>query len=93
MPVLIYERMKTTQSLRFFKRFKLKLVFLGKLNVAGIVAIGMRGYWFLEGTGYGIPIHEELMEILATARLDDTAFRVIDWYQNNGRLIIHVTKF
>jgi len=92
MPVLVYERVKTAQHLGFFKRYINKLVFAGKLNVLGILLIGLRGYWYLMGTRYGPPAYEELLSIMRTAKLDIRVYRVVDWFQHNGRLIVYVAR-
>jgi hypothetical protein len=92
MPVLIYERVKTTRRLRLFRRYKSKLIFIGRLNFLGILLLGFRGHWFLIGTKYGQPVHEGLRVILETAKLDDRVYKVLDWFPNKGRLIIYVTR-
>lgn len=89
---MIYERVKTTRYLRFFKFYKSKLLFLGKLKVAGILMIGMKGYWFLQGTKYGEPVYEELIRTLDAARIDFHDFTVTNWCSDKGRLLIYLTK-
>jgi hypothetical protein len=51
MPVLVYEKIKTGRFL-LIKRYKDRLVFVGKLNVLGILLLGVTGYWYLAGTKY-----------------------------------------
>lgn len=92
MPVLIYERVKTAQYLRFFKRYKHKLLFAGNVNVVGVLLIGLTGYWYLMGTKYSSTVHDGLMALLITAKLDDGMYKVLEWFQKKGRFIIYVTK-
>lgn len=54
------------------------MLFAGRLNLLGILLIWLKGYWFLMGTKYGQPVHGGLMGILATARLDDSVYKVTD---------------
>jgi len=92
MPVLIYERVKTAQYLRFFKRYKHKLVFAGKVPVLGILLIGLSGYWYFAGTRYGTLIRDALWGVLGIAKLDDGMFKVLEWFQKKGNLIVYVTR-
>lgn len=92
MPVLIYERVRIAQYLRFFKRYQDRLLFVGNLNVLGILLMGVPGYWYLASTKYGPSVHDGLMGIMATAKLDERAYRVIHWCQKKGRLIVYVSK-
>jgi len=92
MPVLIYERVKIGQYLHFIRRYRAKLVFAGNLNVLGILLTGFTGYLYVSGTKYHSSVHEGLLSIMATAKLDDRVYRIVDWFQKRGRLIIYVTK-
>ncbi len=92
LPVLVYESVKIAQYLRFIKRYKRKLVFAGKMDVVAILLVGFTGYWYLTGTKYASHVVDGLLSILATAKLDDSMYRVTDWYQKKGQLRIHVTK-
>jgi len=92
MPVLIYERVRTARYLRFFNRYKSKLLFAGNMNVLGILLIGLTGYWYLSGSRYNSFVYQGLMSLLATARLDDEMYKVTDWFQKKGRFIVYVTR-
>lgn len=91
MPVLVYEKIKTGQFL-LIKRYKDKLIFVGKLNVVGILLLGITAYWYLSGTKYHNYVLEGLLGIMSTAKLDDRLYRVTDWGHKNGRLLVYVTK-
>jgi len=89
--VLIYERVVTKQFLAL-KRYKSKLVFMGKLRVLGIVLLGLTGYAYLVGTRYQSPILNGLLAIMVTAKLDDRVYKVTDWSHRKGRLLVYVEK-
>jgi hypothetical protein len=91
MPVLVYEKIKTGQFL-LIKRYKDKLVFVGKLNVIGILLLGITGYWYLAGTKYHSYVLEGLLGIMSTAKLDDRLYKITDWGHRKGRLLVYVTK-
>ena len=91
MPVLVYERIKTGQFL-LINRYSNKLVFLGKLNVIGLLLLGLSGYWYLSGSRYHSLVLEGLLGIMSTAKLDDRKYRVTDWCHKKGRLLVYVTK-
>ncbi len=91
MPVLVYEKMKTGQFL-LIKRYKDRLVFVGKLNVLGILLLGITGYWYLSGTKYHSYVLEGLLGIMSTAKLDDRLYRITDWGHKKGRLLVYVTR-
>jgi hypothetical protein len=96
--VLIYERVKTGQYLRIFKRYRYKLLFAGKTNVPEILLAGdnvlvsdrQTGHWCLIGTT--ICVRDGLMAIMNAANLDDSTYQVVEWFQKNGGLIVRVTK-
>jgi len=90
-PVLVYEKIKTGRFL-LIKRYKNKLVFVGKLNVLGILLLGITGYWYLSGTKYHSYVLEGLLGIMSTAKLDDRLYKVTDWGHKKGRLLVYVTK-
>jgi hypothetical protein len=90
-PVLVYEKIKTGRF-RLIKRYKDKLVFVGKLNVLGILLLGLTGYWYLAGTKYHSYVLEGLLGIMSTAKLDDRLYRITDWGHKKGRLLVYVTK-
>ncbi len=90
-PVLVYEKIKTGRFL-LIKRYKDKLVFVGKLNVLGILLLGITGYWYLSGTKYHSYVLEGLLGIMSTAKLDDRLYQVTDWGHKKGRLLVYVTK-
>jgi hypothetical protein len=90
-PVLVYEKIKTGQFL-LINRYRNKLVFVGKLNVLGLVMLGLTGYWYLSGTKYHHLVLEGLLGIMSTAKLDDRMYKVTDWCHKKGRLLVYVTK-
>ncbi len=90
--MLIYERVRTKRYLRFFNRYRHKLVFMGNLNVLGILVMGLAGYWYIAGTKYGPHVQEALFGLMSTAKLDHGMYRVVDWFQKKGRLIVYVTQ-
>ena len=90
-PVLVYEKMKTGQFLHI-KRYKDRLVFVGRLNVLGILLLGVTGYWYVVGTKYHNYVLDGLLGIMAIAKLDDRMYKVTDWTQKKGRLLVYVTK-
>jgi hypothetical protein len=90
-PVLVYEKIKTGRFL-LIKRYKDKLVFVGKLNVLGILLLGLTGYWYLAGTKYHSYVLEGLLGIMTTAKLDDRLYKVTDWGHKKGRLLVYVEK-
>lgn len=91
-PVLIFERIRTRQYLRFIKRYRNRLVFAGKLTVSGILMLGLNGFWYLSGTKYHSTLMEGLLSLLVTARLDDGGYRVTDWFHKKGRLTLYVSN-
>jgi hypothetical protein len=54
--------------------------------------MGLTGYWYLTNTRYDAAIHEGLVSILSTARLDSEPFKVVDWFQKNGKLNVLITR-
>lgn len=91
-PVLIFERVKTGQYLRFFKRYRRRLLFMGNMNVLGVLLLGLTGYWYIMHTRYDSMVHNALMSLLSMANLDNEPYHVVDWFQKKGRLIILVTR-
>ena len=92
MPVLVYERVRKSRQLYFIERHRNELRFVGKLNVLGILLIGLSGYWYLARTKYGMTISKGLMALMAAAKLDDGEYNVREWFQKKGRLVVYVTK-
>jgi hypothetical protein len=92
MPVLVYEKEKIAQYFHFIKRYRRKLVFAGKLNVVGILLLGLTGFWYVMGTKYHASVTEGLFAIMAAARLDDRMFKIVDWFPKKGRLELYVCK-
>lgn len=88
---MVYEKIKTKQVLAI-KLYKAKLVFVGKLHVVGILLLGLTGYWYLIGTKYQPPILNGLLTIMTTAKLDDRLYKITDWSQKKGRLLVYVEK-
>lgn len=88
---MVYEQIKTGQFL-LIKRYRDKLVFVGKLNVLGILLLGITGYWYVVGTKYHNYVLNGLLSIMSTAKLDDRLYQVTDWGHKKGRLLVYVTK-
>jgi hypothetical protein len=91
-PVLVYERERIAQYLHFIKRYKKRLVFVGRLEVLGIVLVGFTGYLYVSGTKYGSAVIDGLLNILASAKLDDCLYQVVDWHEKKGQLLVFVTR-
>ena len=91
MPVLVYEKVKTGQFL-LINRYRQKLVFLGKLDVIGLLLLGLTGYWYLNGTKYHSLVLEGLLGIMSTAKLDDRTYYITDWRHAKGRLFVYVKR-
>jgi hypothetical protein len=91
MPVLVYEKIRTGRFL-LINRYRSKLLFIGKLNVIGLLLLGFTGYWYLSGTKYHNVVLQALLGIMSTAKLDDRKYRVTDWRQKRGRLLVYVTR-
>lgn len=92
MPVLVYERERIAQHLHFIKRYRKRLVFAGRLEVLGILLVGFTGYLYVSGTKYGSTVIEGLLNILASAKLDDCLYQIVDWHQKKGQLLVFVTR-
>jgi hypothetical protein len=90
-PVLVHEKIKTGRFL-LINRYRDRLVFVGKLNVIGLVLLGLTGYWYLNGTRYHSLVLEGLLGIMSTAKVDDRMYKVTDWCQKKGRLHVYVMK-
>jgi hypothetical protein len=91
-PVLVYERERIAQHLHFIKRYTKKLVFAGRLEVLGILLVGFTGYLYVSGTKYGSTVLDGLLNILVSAKLDDCPYRIVDWHQKKGQLLVLVTR-
>ena len=91
MPVLVYEKIRISRFL-LINRYREKLVFVGKLNVIGLLLLGLTGYWYLNGTRYHNTVLEGLWGIMTNAKLDDRMYRVTDWCHKRGRLLVYVTR-
>ena len=91
-PVLVYEREKIAQYLHFIKRYRKRLIFVGRLEVLGIVLMGFPGYLYVSGTKYGSAVVDGLLNILASAKLDDCLYQIVDWHQKKGQLLVFVTR-
>jgi len=91
MPVLVYERVRKSRHLHIFERYRNELRFVGRLNVLGILLIGLSGYWYLDGTKYRMTIADGLMALMAATNLG-TEYGVREWFQKKGRLIVYVSR-
>ena len=65
---------------------------MGNMNVLGVLLLGLTGYWYIMHTRYDLMVHNALMSLLSMANLDNEPYRVVDWFQKKGRLIILVTR-
>jgi hypothetical protein len=90
-PVLVYEKIRIGRFL-LIRRYRDKLVFVGKLDVLGLLMLGLTGYWYLNGTRYHSLMLEGLLGIMTTAKLDDRIYKVTDWCHKKGRLLVYVTR-
>ena len=88
---MVYEKIRTGRFL-LLGRYRDRLVFVGKLNVIGLLLLGLTGYWYLSGTRYHYLVLEGLLGIMTTAKLDDRMYKVTNWCQKKGRLLVYVTK-
>jgi hypothetical protein len=91
MPVLVYERVRRPRHLHLIERYQNELRFVGKLNVLGILLIGLSGYWYLGGTKYRTVVANGLIALMAATKLDQE-YGVRDWFQKKGRLIVYVSR-
>ena len=91
-PVLVYERVKIAQYLHFIKRYRKKLIFVGRLDVLGILLVGLTGYMYVSGTKYDSFVINGLFEILTIAKLDETLYHITDWGPKKGQLMVFVTR-
>jgi hypothetical protein len=91
-PVLVYERERVAQYLHFIRRYRKRLVFAGRLEVLGILLVGFTGYLYVAGTKYGSTVIDGLLNILASAKLDDRLYQVVDWHQKKGQLLVLVAR-
>ena len=92
-PVEIVERIHVGRSLLVFKKYVQKRLFLGRLPVLGIVMFGLSSCTVLGlSSRFHSTIQNELFSILSLARVDDVTYRVIDFFERGGRLVIEVTR-
>ena len=91
-PVIVYERVKIAQYLHFIKRYRKKLIFVGRLDVLGILLVGLTGYLYVSGTKYDSFVIHGLFEILTIAKLDETLYHITDWGTKKGQLMVFVTR-
>ena len=91
MPVLVYENIRIGRFI-LTSRYRRKLLFVGRVNVIGLLLLGLSGYWYLNGTKYHSVVIEGLLGIMTTAKLDDRMYRITDWCQKKGRLLVYVTR-
>ena len=90
MPVLIYERVRVGQYLLFFSRYRKKLLFVGNMSFLAILWIGRWGYQLTRYSKYASAVWDGLREVLIAAKLDDSMYRIIDWFQNENCLVIYI---
>ena len=58
----------------------------------GILLVGISGYLYFSGTKYGSTVIGGLLNILASAKLDDRLYQIVDWHQRKGQLLVFVTR-
>ena len=58
----------------------------------GIILVGFTGYLYVSGTKYGSFVIDGLLKILASSKLDDTLYQIVDWHQKKGQLLVFVTR-
>lgn len=92
-PVEIVERIGDGKGLLVFKKYVQKRLFLGKLPVLEIVMIGLSSctIWGLT-SWFHSTIQNELISILSLARIDSMTYRVHDFFEKGGKLVIQVAK-
>jgi hypothetical protein len=91
-PVLIIERIQVGRRFGVFRKHTNKLLFLGRLPVMSILMVGFWRYmlWF-GGINYS-EVQNELFHIFMQAKLDDMAYRVVDFFEKGQQLIIYVIR-
>lgn len=90
-PVQIVERIHVGRRLHFFKKYGNKQLFLGRLPVLGIILFGLSTCSALGFTNrFPLTIHNELLNILSSARVDDIAYQIVDFFQTKDKLVIQV---
>jgi len=90
-PVQIVERIHVGRQLHFFKKYANKQLFLGRLPVLGIILFGLSTCSVLGFTNrFPLTIHNELLNILSSARIDDVTYQIVDFFQTRDKLVIQV---
>jgi hypothetical protein len=85
------ERGQNLAHLHFIRRYR-KRLFAGRLEALGILLVGFIGYLYISSTKYGSTVIDGLLNILASAKLDDCLYRIVDWHQKKGQLLVFVPR-
>lgn len=88
--VLIVERTLLENRLWVFKKYSDKMLFVGKLPVLRILLFGLLGYKMTFGASYYYIIQSELASILSHAKIDEMAYQVLDFVEEEGHLTVYV---
>jgi hypothetical protein len=88
--VLIVERTLLENRLWVFKKYSDKMLFVGKLPVLRILLFGLLGYKMAFGASYYYIIQSELASILSHAKIDEMAYQVLDFVEEEGHLTVYV---
>ena len=89
-PVVIIEQRQLARKSRLLQKSMRKRVFVGKLSVLSIMMTGLRTYLNYFGSTKGSIVETELMQIFSRAKIDANSYRVVDFFQRQGRLEIYV---
>jgi hypothetical protein len=65
---------------------------VGNMNVLGLLSIGLTGYWYIVGSKYTSTVHDGLLAVMASAKLDNGMYRVLEWFQEKNRFVMYVTR-
>jgi hypothetical protein len=92
-PVQIVERIHVGCRFHIFKKYANKQLFLGRLPVLGIILLGLSTCTYLGLTSrFASTIHNELFNILSSARIDDMTYQIVDFFQTKDKLVIQVVR-
>jgi len=91
-PVHIIERIDDGRHFVLFKKRVKRTLFIGKLPVLSILLMGLWTCAFYFNGRFNTVIENELRTIMNYARIDDTSYQVVDFFQKKGQLIVHVAS-
>lgn len=75
-----------------FRRYDHRLLFAGRLPVAGILLIGLSAYVHFVAPRYDALVQNAMTGILTSAKLENEIFRVVDWVEKGGCLRVYLAK-